>query len=138
MILVSACLLGYACKYNGGSNDHPAVHAFLEGKDFVCFCPERASGLPSPRLPSEIRDGRVFSQSGEDVTDAFHKGAESALDFCRRHAVTLAILKARSPSCGVHAVYDGSFTGRVIPGMGITARLLSENGIVLMDEEDLL
>ena len=137
MILVSACLLGHDCKYNGGNNDCPAVHRYLEGKDYVVFCPERASGLPAPRLPSEIRDGRVYSKAGEDVTEEFRLGAEKALAFCRSHGVTTAVLKARSPSCGVHAVYDGSFSGRVVPGMGVTARLLAENGVTLMDEEDL-
>ena len=137
MILVSGCLLGVNCKYNGGNNDNAAVHKFLEGKEYVVFCPERASGLPAPRLPSEIRGGRVYSKAGDDVTAEFQSGAEKALAFCKTHGVTKAILKARSPSCGVHAVYDGTFTGKVIPGMGVTARLLAANGIVLMDEEDL-
>ena len=137
MILVSGCLLGLNCKYNGGNNDNAAVHKFLEGKEYVIFCPERASGLPAPRLPSEIRGGKVYSKAGDDVTAEFTAGAEKALAFCKTHGVTQAILKARSPSCGVHAVYDGTFTGKVIPGMGVTARLLAENGIELMDEEDL-
>ena len=137
MILVSACLLGHNCKYNGGNNDCAAVHKFLEGKEYVFFCPERASGLPAPRLPSEIREGRVFSKAGQDVTEEFRRGAEKALAFCRDKGVTQAVLKARSPSCGVHAVYDGSFTGKTVPGMGVTARLLAENGIELLDEEDL-
>ena len=137
MILVSGCLLGLNCKYNGGNNDNAAVHKFLEGKEYVIFCPERASGLPAPRLPSEIRGDKVYSKAGDDVTAEFTAGAEKALAFCKTHGVTQAILKARSPSCGVHAVYDGTFTGKVIPGMGVTARLLAENGIELMDEEDL-
>ena len=137
MILVSGCLLGVNCKYNGGNNDNAAVHKFLEGKEYVIFCPERASGLPAPRLPSEIRGGKVYSKAGDDVTAEFQSGAEKALAFCKTHGVTKAILKARSPSCGVHAVYDGTFTGKVIPGMGVTARLLAENGIELMDEEDI-
>ena len=137
MILVSGCLLGVNCKYNGGNNDNAAVHKFLEGKEYVIFCPERASGLPAPRLPSEIRGGKVYSKAGDDVTAEFTAGAEKALAFCKTHGVTQAILKARSPSCGVHAVYDGTFTGKVIPGMGVTAKLLAENGIELMDEEDI-
>ena len=137
MILVSGCLLGVNCKYNGGNNDNAAVHKFLEGKEYVVFCPERASGLPAPRLPSEIRGERVYSKAGDDVTAEFTAGAEKALAFCKAHGVTQAILKARSPSCGVHAVYDGTFTGRVVPGMGVTARLLAASGIELMDEEDI-
>ena len=135
--LVSGCLLGHNCKYNGGNNDNAAVRAFLADKDYVVFCPERASGLPAPRLPSEIRDDKVYSKAGDDVTAEFRAGAEKALAFCRKHGVTHAVLKARSPSCGVHAVYDGTFTGAVIPGMGVTARLLAENGIELLDEEDI-
>ena len=137
MILVSGCLLGINCKYNGGNNDNAAVHKFLEGKEYVVFCPERASGLPAPRLPSEIRGDKVYSKAGDDVTAEFTAGAEKALAFCKAHGVTQAILKARSPSCGVHAVYDGTFTGTVVPGMGVTARLLAASGIELMDEEDL-
>ena len=135
--LVSACLLGHDCKYNGGNNDNAAVRAFLRDKNYVVFCPERASGLPAPRLPSEIRGQRVYSKAGDDVTAEFRLGAEKALAFCRKNGVTHAILKARSPSCGVHAVYDGTFTGQVVPGMGVTAQLLAENGVVLMDEEDI-
>ena len=138
MILVSGCLLGVNCKYNGGNNDNAAVHKFLEGKEYVIFCPERASGLPAPRLPSEIRGNKVYSKAGDDVTAEFQSGAEKALAFCKTHGVTRAILKARSPSCGVHAVYDGTFTGKAIPGMGVTARLLAANGIELLDEEDLM
>lgn len=135
--LVSACLLGHNCKYNGGNNDNAAVRAFLQDRDYVVFCPERASGLPAPRLPSEIREDKVYSKAGEDVTAEFRSGAEKALAFCKSHGVTHAVLKARSPSCGVHAVYDGSFTGKVVPGQGVTARLLRENGIELLDEEDI-
>lgn len=137
MILVSACLLGHNCKYNGGNNDDPAVHKFLEGKDFCVFCPERSGGLPAPRQPSEIQGDKVLSKTGEDVTEEFRAGAEKTLAFCQRNHVTHAVLKARSPSCGVHAVYDGTFSDSVVPGMGVTARLLAENGIALMDEEDI-
>ena len=135
--LVSACLLGHNCKYNGGNNDNAAVRVFLQDKDYCVFCPERASGLPAPRLPSEIRGDKVYSKAGDDVTAEFRAGAEKTLAFCKRQGVTHAVLKARSPSCGVHAVYDGSFAGKVVPGMGVTARLLAENGIELMDEEDI-
>ena len=135
--LVSACLLGHNCKYNGGNNDNAAVRAFLQDKDWCVFCPERASGLPAPRLPSEIRGGKVYSKAGDDVTEEFRLGAEKALALCKKQGADRAILKARSPSCGPHAVYDGSFTGTVVPGMGVTAKLLAENGIELLDEEDI-
>ena len=137
MILVSACLLGENCKYTGGNNRSEKVLAHLAGKDYIPFCPEQAGGLSTPRAPSEIRDDRVFSDAGEDVTEQFRRGAEKTLAFCRQNAVDRAILKARSPSCGVHQVYDGTFSGRAVPGMGVTARLLAENGVALMDEEDI-
>ena len=137
MILVSACLLGENCKYTGGNNRNEAVLAYLADKDHIPFCPEQAGGLPTPRLPSEIRDGGVYSSEGGDVTANFRLGAEKALAACRERGVTRAILKEASPSCGVHRVYDGTFSGRTVPGMGVTARLLAENGIEVLSEEDI-
>lgn len=138
MILVSACLLGENCKYSGGNNRREAVCRFLEGKDYIPFCPEQAGGLPTPRLPSERRDGRVVSSGGEDVTQAFCLGAQRAMDTCREYGVTLAILKQGSPSCGSRYIYDGTFSGKKIPGQGVTAELLMENGIQVVGEEDFL
>lgn len=138
MILVSACLLGENCKYSGGSNHREAVCRFLEGKDYISFCPEQAGGLPTPRLPSERRGDRVVSRDGEDVTEAFCLGAERAMEACREHGVTLAILKQGSPSCGSRYIYDGTFSGTKIPGQGVTAQLLGENGIQIIGEEEIL
>lgn len=137
MILVSACLLGENCKYTGGNNRNEAVLSFLEGKEYVPFCPEQAGGLPTPRLPSEIRGDTVVSCEGDDVTEYFRLGAARALEACRAHKVTVAILKEASPSCGVHLVYDGTFSGRKVPGMGMTARLLEEEGVAVMSEQDI-
>ncbi len=137
MILVSACLLGENCKYTGGNNRSEAVLALLAEGEYVPFCPEQAGGLSTPRLPSEIRNGRVYSVQGDDMTDRFRLGAERALSLCRAEGVTRAILKEGSPSCGCHRIYDGSFTSRTIPGMGVTARLLAEHGIEIMSDEDL-
>ena len=137
MILVSACLLGENCKYTGGNNRNEAVLAFLEGKEYILFCPEQAGGLPTPRLPSEIRGDRVVNTRGEDVTDAFLLGAARALEICRTHGADLAILKEGSPSCGTHRVYDGTFAGRKIDGMGMTAKRLQEAGIAVMSENDI-
>jgi len=136
MILVSACLLGENCKYSGGNNRNEAVCRFLEGRDYVPFCPEQAGGLPTPRLPSEIREGRVYARDGADVTEAFQSGAAKALALCREKAVTAAILKEGSPSCGCYRVYDGTFSGVRIPGQGITARVLADAGIVVCSEND--
>ena len=137
MILVSACLLGENCKYSGGNNRREEVCRFLDGKKYVPFCPEQAGGLPTPRLPSERREGRVFSSAGEDVTEAFLLGAERTLEFCRREGVGLAILKQGSPSCGSRYIYDGSFSGVKIPGEGVTAELLRKNGIRVVSEEEI-
>ena len=137
MILVSACLLGENCKYSGGNNRREEVCRFLEGREYVSFCPEQAGGLPTPRLPSERRDGRVFSRNGEDVTEAFFLGAERTLELCRREGVELAILKQGSPSCGSRYIYDGSFSGVKIPGEGVTAELLRRNGVRVVSEENI-
>ena len=136
MILVSACLVGENCKYSGGNNLCPAVVSYLEGKDYVTFCPEQAGGLPTPRLPSEIWEGRVLSQEGTDVTAQFKAGAAAALGVCREKGVTLAILKQSSPSCGTETVYDGTFSGTKRPGRGVTAALLADNGIPVLGENN--
>jgi len=136
MILVSACLLGENCKYNGGNNRRENVCRFLAGKDHVTFCPEQAGGLPTPRLPSERRGDRVINRAGEDVTGAFVLGAERTLELCRSRDVTLAILKQGSPSCGSRCIYDGSFSGTKIPAQGVTAELLCREGIRVISKED--
>lgn len=137
MVLVSACLLGENCKYSGGNNLSETVCRYVEGREYVPFCPEQAGGLPTPRLPSEIRGERVYAGNGADVTDKFRKGAEKALALCREKGVTTAILKEGSPSCGCHLVYDGTFSGSKIPGRGITAGLLEDSGIQVFSENDI-
>jgi len=136
MILVSACLLGFPCKYNGGDNRSLAVCAFLEGKDYVPFCPEQAGGLPTPRVPAERCGDRVTDKSGVDRTEAFLSGAEKTLQLCKEYNVTMAILKENSPSCGSTHIYDGTFTGTLIPGMGVTAEYLQKHGICIKSERD--
>lgn len=136
MILVSACLLGENCKYSGGNNRREEVLRFLEGKDYVSFCPEQAGGLPTPRLPSERRGDRVVSSAGEDVTGAFRLGAERTWEICCREGVELAVLKQGSPSCGSRCIYDGSFSGKKVPGQGVTAEFLRAKGIRVISEED--
>lgn len=137
MILVSACLLGENCKYSGGNNRSEAVLRYLEGKEYIPFCPEREGGLSVPRPPCEIRGDRVCTPEGTDCTAEFTLGARKALALCREKGVTAAILKERSPSCGSREIYDGSFTGTRIPGQGVTARLLEEEGIRLYSEKDM-
>ena len=135
-ILVSACLLGIECKYNGGANPHPLLMEAAGRGDvhLIPICPECFGGLPIPRLPSEIRNGRVYAKDGRDVTEAFERGARAALHTARVYGCTAAILKERSPSCGSGLVYDGSFTGSLAPGDGVAARLLKENGIAVYGE----
>lgn len=134
-ILVSACLLGEPCRYDARSVPCDAVRTLGRDHELVPVCPEQLGGLPTPRIPSEIQpDERVADREGNDRTDAFLAGAQAALRIAREHGCRKAILKAKSPSCGVHEVYDGSFSGIVIPGQGITAALLADAGLEIVDE----
>lgn len=136
-LLVSACLLGTACRYDGASVPCPAVMSLAESCELVPVCPEQLGGLPTPRTPSEIQpDGRVVDRVGDDRTSAFDTGAREALRIARERGCTQAVLKSRSPSCGVHQVYDGTFSGVLVPGQGVTAAVLSNAGIELFDETD--
>lgn len=137
MLLVSQCLTGACCRYDGGTNLMPWVKALVEAGEAVSVCPEVLGGLPTPRCPSELQpDGRVVNRQGEDVTAAFREGAARALAIGQAQGCTGAILKARSPSCGVGEVYDGTFSHTLTPGNGIFAQLLLENGIPVRTEED--
>ena len=138
MILVSACLLGENCKYNGGNNDNIYVKIYLKDREYVAFCPEIAGGLEAPRLPCEICNGLVKNSAGEDLSEEFQDGAEQALELCRETGAELAVLKEGSPSCGVNWIYDGSFEHVRIPGQGITAKLLADNGVTCISEEDIV
>lgn len=133
-LLISACLLGRSCKYNGGNNYTPAVEALKERYELIPVCPECFGGLPIPHEPSERVGDRVLSKSGEDVTAAFVKGAERTLEAAREHGAALALLKERSPSCGCGAIYDGTFTGTVVPGNGVAAELLLKSGVTVCGE----
>ena len=135
-ILVSACLLGENCKYNGGNNRNERVLAYVEGARVIPVCPEVEGGLPCPRKPVEWVDGCVLTCDGEDCTDAFRLGVQRVLARTAGEKIDLAILQSRSPSCGVKEIYDGTFTGVRIPGQGLLARALTELGVPLMDAED--
>lgn len=136
-IAVSACLLGENCKYNGGNNLREEVLRFVEGHEVIPVCPEVLGGLPVPRTPAEIVNGAVTARDGRNVDTEFRRGAEAALDILRRNGVELCILQSRSPSCGAKEIYDGTFTGRRIPGKGIFAEAVAEAGIRILDAEDL-
>lgn len=133
---VSACLLGVNCKYNGGNNFSAKLEGYLEGHEVVPLCPEVMGGLPTPRVPAEMVEGKVMDREGRSVDEAFRKGAEIALRRVLEEGAELVILQSRSPSCGVKEVYDGSFSGKLIPGKGIFAARLEEAGIPAMDVED--
>ena len=136
-ILISACLVGDNCKYSGGNNLNPKIDALLEKYDLIPFCPEEQGSLPTPRNPSEQRGESVFMDNGKDVTENFLAGAKKALMLCLYLKINIAVLKERSPSCGTHQIYDGSFSGKVIDGMGVTAKLLKENGIKVYSEDEI-
>ena len=137
-IAVSACLLGENCKYNGGNNFSEKVSEFIKGHEVIPVCPEVLGGLPTPRESSEIVNGIVRHKDGTSVDEEFRRGAELALKLVTDNDVDLVILQSRSPSCGVKNVYDGSFSGTLIPGQGVFARLLTEKNIKIMDVSELL
>ena len=135
-ILMSACLLGEPCRYDGKSTPRERAIALAEEYDIVKVCPEQLGGLPTPRIPSERQpDGRVLNRDGEDWTEAFERGARQAVEQALEAGCACAVLKARSPSCGVRCVYDGSFSGKVVCGQGVAAEALRKAGVVLFDEE---
>lgn len=137
-ILVSACLYGYCCKYDGGNNilKDPLFQILKNTGRLVPVCPEQLGGLPTPRIPSELIDGKVINKNGEDVTEQFELGARKTLEIAKENHVRAAVLKQGSPSCGCKRIYDGTFSGTSISGEGITARLLIENGIPVFDETE--
>ena len=136
-IIVSACLLGENCKYSGGNNFDPKVAAFAEGREVIPVCPEVLAGLGIPRTPIEIRDGAVVSRDGVNVDAAIRRAVAQILEQLKDADIEFAILKARSPTCGVHQIYDGTFTGTVVDGAGVLAQALEDAGYIVLDNEDL-
>ena len=136
-LLVSACLLGVCCRYDGGGKPCQQVMRLLDAHTLIPVCPEQLGGLPTPRVPAERQGSRVISRSGQDVTAAYEKGAEEALRLYRLMRCDAAILKARSPSCGCGTIYDGTFSHTVIPGDGVTAEALRAEGLALYGESDI-
>lgn len=136
-IMVSACLAGENCKYNGGSNRNEKILKLMADNEVITVCPEQMGGLPTPRVPSEIRDGKVTTSDGRIVDDEFRTGAAKCLKIAIHEQPDLLVLQSRSPSCGVKQRYDGTFTGTLVDGAGVTAQLLMENGFRCVDVEDL-
>ena len=145
-ILVSSCLIGKKCAYDGNHRKNRWVLEFISGRKIIDVCLEMLGGLSSPRFRSEIKNGDgkavlagdaiVINEKGEDVTSFFITGANKVLKIVKENKINYAVLKARSPSCGKDWIYDGSFRGRLKPGDGVTAALLKENGIMIWSEED--
>lgn len=137
MIVVSACLAGVACRYDGTAFFCPTLAAMVEAGQAIAVCPEVLGGLPIPRPAAERqRDGRIVTATGQDVTEAYRSGGLKALDIALQNHCELAILKSRSPSCGVGRIYDGSFSGRIVAGDGIFADYLRQAGIPAYTEKD--
>ncbi len=136
-LLISACLVGYNVKYNGKNNYKSFIEELKKKYNLILICPESAGGLTIPRVPSEIKDGKVYSKTGLDVTSNFDLGAKKVLEKCIRFNCKKALLKESSPSCGVNKVYDGNFSDTKIPGIGVCAKLLKEHGIELYTENDI-
>ena len=137
-IMVSACLAGENCKYNGGNNRNEKVLQLMAMNDVITVCPEQMGGLPTPRVSSEICNGVVTSKNGQIVDREFRLGADRCLEIARREQPDLIVLQSRSPSCGVKQRYDGTFSGTLINGSGVTAKLLMENGFNVIDVEDMI
>ncbi len=148
MILISACLLGVDCKYNGKNNFKEEIINHFKDKNIVPVCPEQLGGLSTPRLPAEIKGGdgkdvlagcaKVIRVDGVDVTEEFVKGANETLKIAKNLGSAKAILKSRSPSCGFGQIYDGNFNSTLTNGDGVTAALLKENGIEVYNDENFL
>ncbi len=137
MIIVSACLAGVKCRYDGNDNATNKVIEMVKKGIAIPICPEQLGGLQTPRIPAEIYEEKVINKKGENVTSQFKKGAKETLRIAELANCHKAILKQNSPSCGYGKIYDGSHTGKIIKGIGLTANLLSKKGILILTEEDL-
>ena len=133
-LLVSACLLGVACRYDGRSKLHPLAQELCRRHEVIPVCGEIFGGLPTPRTPAEIQGDQVVTRDGRDVTETYRRGAEAAAQLARLTGAQAAVLKERSPSCGSGEIYDGTFTGTVVEGWGVTAELLRREGIPVLGE----
>jgi uncharacterized protein YbbK (DUF523 family) len=136
-VLVSACLLGYPVRYDGKSvplKEIKWLQQLQQQNRLVIICPEQAGGLPTPRDPAERQQDKIMTVNGQDVTTEYELGAQKALTLCQQHNIKIALLKAKSPSCGNHQIYNGQFDKTLIAGQGVTAELLNKNGIQVYSE----
>ena len=135
-VLVSSCIMGCNCKYNGGNNLNEHVVEFLKDKEVIEICPEVLAGMSIPRASAEIVNGFITEDNGKNVHEEYKRGVELALEKIKNQNIELAILQSRSPTCGVNKIYDGSFTGKLISGQGIFAKALINAGYKVIDSED--
>lgn len=133
---ISACLCGVICRYDAKCKPNEKALELYKSGEAILVCPEQAGGLSVPRSPCEIVGDKIISRDGKDCTKQYTDGAEKVLEMCKKHGVKKALLKQNSPSCGTSHIYDGTFTGTLIEGEGVTARLLREHGIEVMGEKD--
>lgn len=137
-ILVSACLLGENCKYNGGNNYSSAIAEFVKDKEVLSICPEMMAGMGCPRTPIEIVDGVLMDRDGNNVDAAMREAVAQAMEMIRKEDIQCAVLQSRSPTCGVNQVYDGSFSGKLVNGSGILAQELKKAGYIIIDSENIV
>jgi len=135
-VLISSCLYGVKCRYDGKANYCDSIEELKEFCNFIPACAECLAGLPTPRTPCELIGGKVISKTGEDLTEAFVDGAKQVLKIAKENNCSIALLKQRSPSCGNGLIYDGTFSGSLISGDGITSSLIKKNGIKVFNETD--
>lgn len=135
-VIVSSCILGKHCRYNGSNAINPSVIEWLKAHEVASLCPEVMAGLSTPRPSAELIDGRVEEVNGSDVTEIYQKGVQMAMADINESEIDLAILQSRSPTCGVNQIYDGSFKGQLIEGQGIFAQYLIKKGIRVIDVAD--
>jgi uncharacterized protein YbbK (DUF523 family) len=146
MYLVSACLAGFKSRYDGSDNLNEDIRQLVKDGKAIVVCPEQMGGCPTPRMPCEIlggtgkevldKKGRVINNAGEDITEKFVAGAYETLKLAQMFNIEAAILKSRSPTCGCGKIYDGSFSGKLVDGNGITAELLIQNGYKVISDVD--
>lgn len=137
MYIISSCLLGKNCKYNGGNNYTEDIDYIIENFEYIDICPEELGGLGTPRNPAEIVGEKIIDTEDVDLTEKFHIGAKKVVDIAKKNGFKIAILKEKSPSCGSESIYDGSFTCKLIEGEGITTKALRREGIEVLSENKL-
>ena len=136
-VLVSACIMGVNGKCNGKNNENITAINFLKDKEVISICPEVLAGMETPRPCAEIVNGRVVDENGNDVSSEYDKAVQIALSKIQNENIDLVILQSRSPTCGVNQIYDGSFTGKLISGMGLFAKELKQRGYKVIDVEEI-